>query len=133
VLISLAEQVKRERPLLAEDLGRGADAGAVHHDPQRVPAPGDAGQRRADGGGVGHVGWGERDGRAQAVGHHLALGAGQVQDRHVRSGGRKALRRGQAEPGGAACDECRGSLNIHVARFLSFEVLSVLLLAGRYP
>jgi hypothetical protein len=125
----LAEQVKRERALLADDLGRGADAGAVHHDPQVVAAPGDAGQGRADGGGVGHVGRGERDRRAQPLRYRLALGVGQVKDGHLRAGGGEPLDRRQAEPGGAAGDECRSPVNLHVARFLTL-VMGVSLAAG---
>jgi len=35
-LDDLAEQLERVRPVLADDLGRGADARAIDHDPERL-------------------------------------------------------------------------------------------------
>jgi alpha-methylacyl-CoA racemase len=108
------EGLQRERSVLAGGPGRGADARAVDHDPGYPARQGARGvQGRVHVRRAGHVAGVERHPGPQFLGHGHAVGAGQVEDDHRRSGVVQPDGRGQAQPRRPASDQGDVSGDVH--------------------
>ena len=100
-------------PLLADDLGRWRDAGAVDDDAQWLVERRGGVERRRDRGGVEHVRRREAHARAESVGDARTGGLRQVEHHDRRTGRRERLDRRQAQAGRAAGDQGGRSCDIH--------------------
>ena len=116
-LDDLLESVERERAVLAQRLGRIADARAVDVDAQRAHLLGGV-ERRADGLGICHVGLDELGAVAELLD---GFGTPEVDDDHRCAPVEQPLGGRQAETGGSSGDDGYGVFDLHLVRSFHFQ------------